>query len=187
VLSKELQIAKSELEILKNGTRPEELKMAWAEIQELEAKANFLESQVSASQIKSPIFGVVTSLSYGKNFSSSIGFWGLSIANLDTMLVVIKASEKQLDVLKEGQNVKLKVKSYPFLSFWGRVFKISQKGEEDQTKRVFYVTCKIENRNRLLKPGMSGYAKIYCGKKTIFNLLTRKIVRYLRVEIWSWW
>jgi putative peptide zinc metalloprotease protein len=187
VLSRELKIAKSDLKILKNGTRPEELEMAGAEIEELEAKANFLEAQISASQIKSPISGVVTSLSSEMSSSPSIGFWGLSIANLDTMLMVIKASEKHLDVLKEEQNVKLKVKSYPFSSFWGRVFNISQKAEKDRAKNVFRVTCKIKNEDHLLKPGMSGYAKIYCGKRSIFNLLTRRIVSYLRVEVWSWW
>lgn len=187
VLSKELKIAKSDLKILKNGTRPEELEMAASEIGELEAKANFLEAQISASQIKSPIRGVVTSLGSEKKIPPFTGFWGLNIANLDTMLVVIKVSEKHLDVLKEGQTIKLKVKSYPFSSFWGKVFKISQEAKEDQTKNVFRVTCKIENENHLLKPGMSGYAKIYCGKRSIFNLLTRRIVSYFRVEVWSWW
>jgi putative peptide zinc metalloprotease protein len=187
ILSKELEIAKSELKILKNGTRPEELEMAGAQIKESEAKANFLEAQVLASQIKSPISGVVTSLSSEKNSSPSFGSFGLSLANLDSIWVLMKVSEKDWDVLKEGQNVKLKVKSYPFLSFWGKVFKISQKAEKDQTKNVFRVTCKIENENHLLKPGMSGYAKIYCGKRNILNLLTRRIVSYLRVEVWSWW
>ncbi len=187
VLSNQLEIAKNDLKILRNGARPEELEMAASEIQELEAKANFLEAQISASQIKSPISGVVTSLRSEKNFYPSINFWGLSLANLDTMLVVIKASEKHLDVLKEGQNVKLKVKSYPFTSFWGKVFKIAQKAEEDQAKNVFRVTCKIKNQDHLLRPGMSGYAKIYCGKRSIFNLLTRRIVSYFRVEVWSWW
>ena len=187
VLSKELEIAKSDFKILKNGTRQEELEMAGAEIEELEAKTNFLEAQISASQIKSPISGVVTSLGFEKKIPPSANSWGLSIANLDTMLVVIKASEKHLDVLKEEQNVKLKVKSYPFSSFWGKVFKISQQAKKDRAKNIFRVTCKIENEDRLLKPGMSGYAKIYCGKRSIFNLLTRRIVSYLRVEVWSWW
>ncbi len=34
---------------------------------------------------------------------------------------------------------------------------------------------------------MTGYAKVYCGKLSLANLLTRRIVRYLRVEVWSWW
>jgi putative peptide zinc metalloprotease protein len=187
ILYKELEIAKGALKILKNGAREEELQMAGAQIKELEAKANFLEAQVKASQIKSPIFGVVTSLSSESNSSSSFGSWGLNIANLDSMWVLIKVSERDLNVLKEGQNVKLKVKSFPFSSFWGKVFKISQTAEKDLVKNVFKVTCKIENQNHILKPGMSGYAKIYCGKRSILNLLTRRIVSYLRVEVWSWW
>jgi hypothetical protein len=38
-----------------------------------------------------------------------------------------------------------------------------------------------------LRPGLSGHAKIFCGKKRLASLLTRRMVRYLRVEVWSWW
>ncbi|KPL00819.1 MAG: hypothetical protein AMJ91_03045 [candidate division Zixibacteria bacterium SM23_73_3] len=179
VLANQLKIAKNELKIMKNGAREEELSMARAEIRKLDAKLEFLEDQISASQIKSPIQGVVTSISSGGNL--------LSIANLDTMRVLINISEKDLDVLGEGLRAKLKVRSYPFLSFWGKVTKISLTADEEVAKKIFPVTCKIENKAYLLKPGMSGYAKVYCGKMRLASLLTRRIVRYLRVEVWSWW
>ncbi len=179
VLSNQLKIAQNELKIMRNGARPEELSMAEAEIGKLEAKLKFLEDQISASQIKSPIQGVITSISSGDNL--------LSIANLDTMRVLIKLSEKDLDVLKKGLPVKLKVRSYPFLTFWGKVTKISQIADMEELKKTFTVTCKIENKDYLLKPGMSGYAKVFCGKMRLVSLLTRRIVRYLRVEVWSWW
>jgi len=34
---------------------------------------------------------------------------------------------------------------------------------------------------------LSGMAKIYCGERRALELLGRRIVRYLRVEVWSWW
>lgn len=179
VLSNQLKIAQNELKIVTNGARPEELSMAEADIRKLEAKAKFLEDQISASQIKSPIQGMVTSLGSPENL--------LGIANLDTMRVLIKVSERDLDVLKEGLEVKLKVKSYPFLTFWGKVAKISLMADLEGSKKIFPVTCKIENKGYLLKPGMSGYAKVYCGKLRLISLLTRRMVRYLRVELWSWW
>lgn len=179
VLSNRLKIAKNELKMMQNGARPEELSMASAEINQLQAKAKFLKDQISASQIKSPIRGVVTSISSTGNL--------LSIANLDTMLVSIKVSEKDLDVLKEGLPVKLKVRSYPFRSFWGKVSRISQTAQVDGPTRIFPVSCKMENSGHLLKPGMTGYAKVYCGKLRLASLLTRRIIRYLRVEVWSWW
>jgi multidrug resistance efflux pump len=179
VLSKKLKIAKNELKIMENGARPEELSIAEADINRLEAKAKFLDDQIAASQIKSPIRGIVTSLTSGENL--------LSIANLDTMRVLIEISEKDLDVLKEGLPVKLKVRSYPFLSFWGKVAKISQMARTEGHKKIFPVTCKIENKEYLLKSGMSGHAKVYCGKRRLFDVLFRRIIRYLRVEVWSWW
>jgi HlyD family secretion protein len=179
VLSNELRIAQNELKIMKNGARPEELTMAETEIKQWQARFEFLQGQVADSRIKSPIHGVVTSISHESNL--------LTIANIDTMRALIQISEKDLDVLREGLLVKLKVQSYPFLSFWGKVTKISQMADVGGSKKIFPVTCKIENKDYLLKPGMTGYAKVYCGKRSLFSLLTRRIARYLRVEVWSWW
>jgi multidrug resistance efflux pump len=179
VLSNQLRIAQNQLKILQEGARPEELSMAQSEMNQLQAKAKFLEDQISASQIKSPISGVVTSITSAGNL--------LSIANLDTMLVSIEVSERNLDVLELGLPVKVKIRAYPFRSFWGQVTRISQMAQEQTPGSIFPVWCKIENSERLLKPGMTGYAKVYCGKRSLGSLLARGIVRYLRVEVWSWW
>ncbi|MFH1336623.1 MAG: efflux RND transporter periplasmic adaptor subunit [Candidatus Zixiibacteriota bacterium] len=179
ILSNQLKIAQNDLKIMKNGSRPEELSMADTEIKRWQERLEFLEGQVSDSQIKSPIQGTVTSISSDGNL--------LSISNIDTIRVMIQVSEKDLDVLREGQRVKLKVQSYPFLSFWGKVTKISQMVDTSGPKKIFPVTCKIENPDHLLKPGMTGHAKVFCGKRSLFTLLTRRIVRYFRVEVWSWW
>jgi putative peptide zinc metalloprotease protein len=179
ILTNQLRIAQNDLKIMKNGSRPEELSMADTEIKRWQERLEFLESQVSDSQIRSPIQGTVTSISYDGNI--------LSISNIDTIRVMIQVSEKDLDVLQLGQKVKLKVQSYPFLSFWGKVTKISQMADIGGQKKIFPVTCKIENPEHILKPGMTGYAKVFCGKRSLFTLLTRRIVRYFRVEVWSWW
>jgi hypothetical protein len=31
---------------------------------------------------------------------------------------------------------------------------------------------------------MTGNAKIYCGKRPLIELLTRRLVRYVRTEFW---
>jgi hypothetical protein len=49
------------------------------------------------------------------------------------------------------------------------------------------VMTEIDNRSRLLKPEMTGSAKIYCGTRRVFELAMRRIARYVRVEFWSWW
>jgi hypothetical protein len=39
----------------------------------------------------------------------------------------------------------------------------------------------------LLKPEMTGNAKVSCGSRRLVDLLTRRLARYIRVEFWSWW
>jgi multidrug efflux pump subunit AcrA (membrane-fusion protein) len=179
VLKKEKDIAQNELKILKDGTKPEQLKMAQAEVERLQAEAELLEEQIQASEIKSPIFGIVTRVKSDSNF--------LSIENIDTVRVLIYVSEKDMDVIQPGLKVKTKVRSYPFTSFSGEVTRISHQSENRDSKKTFLVTSKVSNEERLLRSGMSGHAKIYCGKRSLIYVLTRKIIHYLRVEIWSWW
>ena len=179
VLIKERNIAENELKILEAGTKPEQLKMAQAEVEKLKAEAELLEEQIQASEIKSPISGIVTTVKTDSNF--------LSIENIDTVRVLIYVSEKDMDVVQPGLRVKTKVRSYPFNSFYGEVTRISQQSESFGSRKVFRITSKVPNTEQLLRSGMTGHAKIYCGKRSLINVLTRRIIRYLRVEIWSWW
>ncbi len=178
VLSSELSIARNNLEILKKGAKEEEIEMSRAELNRLEARAKFYKEQVSASDLRAPISGIVTSVQPAGNL--------LSIANYDTMRVVIPVSEKDLDVIKLDQKVKAKVRSFPFKTFYGVVTRIAHQGEEYKSKQVFFITSQIANPGLILKPGMTGQAKIYCGKRNIAYLLLRRIIRWIRIEVWSW-
>lgn len=177
-LESDLAIAKNTLRLLQLGAKPEELSKARAEIQQLEATVNYLKQQIQAQEIKSPISGTVTSVRSTGNL--------ITIARLDTVRVLISASEKDMDVLKVGQKVKAKVRAYPGKSFFGVVTKVAQQAERLGNKNVFIITSKVTNNDYHLKPGMTGQAKIYCGKRSLINLLTRKVVRWFRVEVWSW-
>ena len=99
---------------------------------------------------------------------------------------MVPVSEKNLDVIRLGQKVKAKVRSFPFETFYGVVTRIAHQGEKYKSRQVFYITSKIANPELLLKPGMTGQAKIYCGKRNIAYLLLRRIVRWIRIEVWSW-
>lgn len=177
-LESDLAIAKNTLRLLQLGAKPEELSKAQAEIQQLEARSNQLKQQIQAQEIKSPISGIVTNVRPKGDL--------LTIARTDTVRVLIFASEKDMDVLKVGQKVKAKVRSYPGKAFYGVVTKVAQQAEKFGNKNVFVITSKVSNNDSHLKPGMTGQAKIYCGKRSLINLMTRKIIRWFRVEVWSW-
>ncbi len=89
-----------------------------------------------------------------------------------------------------GQPVILKARAYPEKSFYGKVTSIAPTvttEDDGRGARTILVTTEIDNASLLLKPEMTGNAKIFCGKRRIFDLMTRRLVRYIRVEFWSWW
>jgi len=53
--------------------------------------------------------------------------------------------------------------------------------------KTVLVTTRIDNSALLLKPEMTGQAKILCGQKRIVDLMTRRLARTLKVEFWWWW
>lgn len=99
------------------------------------------------------------------------------------------ASEKEIGEVTPGQQVILKARAHPELSFSGTVQAVSPRAAESDgpERKVFRVKVMMDQPTDLLKPEMTGNAKILCGKRTIFHLLTRRIARYVRVEFWSWW
>ena len=85
------------------------------------------------------------------------------------------------------------MRAYPDLTFYGKVTSIgtavqsSPDGKEILAGRTILVTTQIDNSSLLLKPEMTGNAKILCGGRRIIDLIRRRFVRTFKVEVWSWW
>ena len=112
------------------------------------------------------------------------------VHELKTVRAELLISEKEIGDVGVGQTVVLKARAYPETLFYGTVTAIAPaaiKEEEGSREKVFRVTTQIDNSRLLLNSEMTGKAKILCGGRRIFDLLTRRLARYVRVEFWSWW
>ena len=100
----------------------------------------------------------------------------------------VEIPESEIGDIRVGQPVVLKARAYPEKSFAGRVAAIAPTAQPDPLQRkVVRVTVQMDQADGLLKPEMTGNAKILCGKRPIYQLLTRRFARYVRVEFWSLW
>ena len=178
VWASRVKAARSNLDLLLAGARPEEIRAKQAEIDKLKGQIEFHKKQQDAYDIKSTINGVVLSVDTGETVCE--------IAELDTLKAIIMLSEKELADIKLDQKVKFKVRSYPSMSFYGTIYRIGKKIVEQGDKRVFMVECRIPNTEHILKPGMTGVANIYCGKRKLSSLIYRKFFRTIRTEFWDW-
>ena len=115
------------------------------------------------------------------------------IANVNavkTVTVEIAVPEKEIADVKIGNKIMLKARAYPRAIFEGQVMAVAPivtKQTDWQPERTVLVTTRLDNTTGLLKPEMTGNAKVYCGKQLAIDLVARRMVRYLRVEFWSWW
>ena len=179
VLKSELSFYQKQKRLLKLGARPEEISISEADIRAIQAKIDRLETQRAANNIVAPIDGIVVAVKTGKDI--------LTLARTDTMRIRVPVPEKEISPVKIGQKVRLKARGYPDKTFEGLVTKISGQTESGELQPVFVVTAEAPNTLGLMKPGMTGRAKIYCDKWPIAKIVLWRAIRWFRVEFWSWY
>ena len=117
---------------------------------------------------------------------------------MNTVTAQLVVSEKDIADVRVGQGVDLKVRAYPDETFHGTVTAIatSAEGSAGQPQatgnvasadKTLLVTTEIDNRSHLLKPEMTGQAKIFCGRREGADLFMRSLARTFKVEFWGWW
>jgi len=188
---KQVQEAAGKLQMLLLGSRPEEIESGKAEIVRLETQRNYLQEQLRDTTVISPIAGVIVTRKLNEKRGQFVRKGDLVAQVAETTTVRAEASipEKEVADVKVGQPVVVKVEAYPEKSFHGTVAAIAPAVSDKGTSpgRTVTVTTVLHNEAQLLKPDMTGMAKIYCGKRPLIHLLTRRLARFVRVEFWSWW
>lgn len=206
----DLADAEGKLKVLQNGTRPEQIDQTKAQISSLQAQQRFLEGQIKRAEIRSPVDGIVATPELElKGLRGQVVLKGALIAKvfeLQKTTVEIAVPENEIPDVKVGQKVVLKVRAYPSETFNGAVTSIAtsafapaSSGEgtllpatptapsSNSAPKTILVTTEIDNGSRLLKPGMTGHAKIFCGQRRLIDLINRRLARTIKVQFWSWW
>ncbi|MBL8207856.1 MAG: efflux RND transporter periplasmic adaptor subunit [Blastocatellia bacterium] len=107
------------------------------------------------------------------------------VANTSQMRVRIQVPEREISDVKEGAEVRLKTRAMPDRIFVGHVDKIGNEAEPDENKQMTYrVELLVDNKDGVLKPGMTAFARISFGRKTVGWILWHKIKQALRPELW---
>ncbi|HKG93071.1 MAG TPA: efflux RND transporter periplasmic adaptor subunit [Gemmatimonadaceae bacterium] len=190
VLTKEREEAQGRLELMLAGTRPESLAALGQEIASAEAERQRLAQRLAHAAVIASHGGVVATPRLRERVGRYVKA-GDSIAvvdAVDTVTAEIAVPEREIGDVRVGQPGVLRLRAYPERAFQGRVTAIAPAAEEHPAAgRVMRVRIALPNDSGLVKPEMSGYARIYCGKRPALDVLTRRFRRYLRVEFWSWW
>lgn len=133
------------------------------------AALGVLQAQSAKMTLKSPVNGIVSRRAAHAGEIAAPNSTLLSVTNLDTVKLTIYVPETQLGAIKIGDEVSVKVDSFPGKQFKGKVVFISTQAEftprnvQTQAERVntvFAVRVQIPNPNLELKPGMPADAQV---------------------------
>jgi len=88
----------------------------------------------------------------------------LRMASLDTVVVRGLVDETDIGMIRPGTPVTITVAAYPNRGFGGRVQRIGAEAVVQQNVTMFPVLVRIENADRLLRPGMNAEVEIHVGE-----------------------
>jgi HlyD family secretion protein len=154
---------------LEAGPTGEEIAMAEAQMRQAEAAVRLVDAQIAQLTLVAPMDGVVTSRSGHAGETATAGAPLLTIANLDQVTLVIYIPETRIGQVQVGQEVEVRVDSFPERVFLGQVASIAGEAEftprnvqtqEERVNLVFAVKVRIPNLDYALKPGMPADATI---------------------------
>ena len=188
----ELEESKGTLKLLLAGARPEEIEATQAELTRLEAQQKYLQAQLERLHIVSPIAGMVTTHRLKERLGNNLkkGELLAEVHQLQTVNAEIAIPEKEISEVRVGQPVVLKARAYLNQSFQGKVISISPVGTiptNGLPQRSFLVVTELENKTQALRPEMTGNAKISSGTRCLYEIVFRRLIRFIRVDFWSWW
>lgn len=199
---------KAKLAQVVNNVRPQQIDQASAQIDQINSVRRLIEKQMGSLRVFSPVPGIVGTpqrqLLQMQNQFVKKGDVIAKIYDFRSVRAQILISEKEILPVSVGQPVDLKLRAFPDKTFYGKVTFIATSANDPAAATVnsnpgvnvaantgklinaIVVYTELENASALLKPEMTGQARIDCGAKRLDDLLLWRLKRYFRIDALSW-
>jgi multidrug efflux pump subunit AcrA (membrane-fusion protein) len=146
----------------------------------------YLERLDAQSRIPAPISAVVVTPHLHEKLGTYLreGDPICTLETLDQLEAEIDVDETYAAQARPGQRVELKARALPFETFAGHVTRIAPAAAPGDLRSTVRVYCRIEDPSARLKPGMSGYARIFGDRRCAGRVLCGRLLRFVRTEFW---
>lgn len=155
--------ARARVNMLKEGSRSEDIEVARANLRVAEKALEIAELNLSRTQLFAPVAGRVLTKSREAGEIVGPGATVVTVGDLTRPWLNIYVGERDLGHVRLGMPADVTVDSFPDRPFPGRVAFVSDRSEftpkniqtpDERVKLVYRVKIELQNRNDQLKPGM---------------------------------
>jgi GAF domain-containing protein/multidrug efflux pump subunit AcrA (membrane-fusion protein) len=148
-----------------------------------------LDEQVAAATVRSPVTGVVLTARPQElvGLRPEAGDSLLVIGRTDSLELDLGVSQRDIERVAVGQEVRLRVDALPQHTFRGRVTFLGALPLDATPDVAFAVRAIVPNPDGALRPGMVAHARVLTARASTLGRVLRGPVRWLRLLWWRMW
>jgi multidrug resistance efflux pump len=180
--------ARRNLELVESGSREEELDVIIAQLAEQQVDLDYFNEKLDRTRLKATSSGHVVSgtLDYAVGDYLDLGELLLRIEDTSQVIAEVAISESDIGDVEIGAQARVKIWQFPDREFRGQVDTIAPTAEIGDYGKVVLVRILLPNSDDVLRAGFTGHGKIIGPEMPAYQAFTRAIVRFFRIEVWSW-
>ncbi|HWC66227.1 MAG TPA: efflux RND transporter periplasmic adaptor subunit [Thermoanaerobaculia bacterium] len=182
----DLEIAQSELARARADNDAAAMFQAQARVHEAEARWNAAREQLSDTELRSPVAGVIVTphLDEKQGVLLPAGTPFCAVADASAITGEIAIPESETGFLRAGEPVDLKLNAFPTRTFHGTVERIGAAVHQEGEERFLVVEARFDNPGSAIRPGMLGKGKVVTQRHSLGFAVFRKPARYLWARLW---
>jgi multidrug resistance efflux pump len=183
----ELAEAESNYSLVSAGPRSEDVRRLQVELDALERLKALIEEELALTEILAPISGTVITenMDQLRNRAVSSGEELARIVNFERVKARLAVAEIDLADVHLGRRIVLKARPDPLRNFEGEVDFIAPVAQTIGDSRFVDVETILASEDGALRPGTTGVAKIYAGRRLVIQLISRRLMHWIRTEFWD--
>jgi HlyD family secretion protein len=145
---------------IKANSDTQDLRNSQLAVEQAQISLKNAQSDASKTKIYAPVNGVISSVGAQLGGPASSAGALFTIIDDSAVELPVQVDETEIGRVKVGQPAEVTLDALPDGSFKGKVSRISPKATVVSNIAVFYVRVRLENPDRVLRPGMSAEAEI---------------------------
>ena len=148
-----------------------------------------LDEELELTTLRAPVPGVVLTPRVGERVGTSLeeGDELLAVGRTDSLELDFGVAQRDIERIRPGQEVRLRVDAAPQRTFVGRVVTVAPIPADSAGEVRYPVRAVVANPDGMLKPSMAAYVRVLTDPASAGSRLLRAPVRWARLFWWRIW
>jgi GAF domain-containing protein/multidrug resistance efflux pump len=155
----------------------------------LRREVGLLDEELELTTLRAPVSGIVLTPRPAERVGTSLeeGDELLAVGRTDSLELDFGVAQRDIERVRPGQEVRLRVDAAPQRTFVGRVLSVAPMPADTGAEVRYPVRAVVANPDGMLRPSMAAYVRVLTDPASAATRLLRGPVRWARLLWWRIW